>query len=84
MFRQVFSILPHNAYNDAVDDEAQKRLDLIERKIDAVLVSVESTRRYFFWTMVITLLIVVLPAIGLFFAVPMFLGSYVGGLEGLM
>ncbi len=32
--------------------------------------------RYFFWTAVITVLAVVLPLIGLFFAIPKFIGSY--------
>lgn len=66
-----------------MEDDAQKRLDALEQKIDAIYVSVEKTRKYFFWTMVITLVVVVLPAVGLLFAVPMFMNSYIGGMQGI-
>ena len=61
----------------------QKRFETLEQKIDAIYVSVEKTRKYFFWTMVITVVIVVVPAIGLVFAIPAFLNNYVGGMSGM-
>ena len=67
-----------------MDSEAQKRLDAIKTKVDAIFVSTEKTRKYFFWTMVITVVVVVLPAIGLLFAIPAFLTNYVGGMETIM
>lgn len=66
-----------------MNEESEKRLGVIEAKVDAIYVSVEKTRKYFLWTMVATLIIVVLPAIGLLFAIPAFLTTYVGGLSGL-
>jgi type IV secretory pathway component VirB8 len=59
-----------------VDIELKARVDTIEEKIDKIFVSVEKTRRYFFWTMIITVAVVVLPLIGLIFAVPAFISNY--------
>jgi len=50
----------------------QKIIDL-EAKIDMIYQSVEKTRKYFLWTMIITIALFVLPLIGLVFAIPMFL-----------
>ena len=61
-------------------DETAKKLSELEAKIDAVYVSVEKTRKYFFWTLVITIAAVVLPAIGLLLAIPKFLSVYTGDL----
>ncbi len=48
----------------------------IEKKLDAIFVSVEKTRKYFKWTMIITIAVIVLPLIGLMFAIPAFLDSF--------
>jgi hypothetical protein len=63
-------------------NQQQKVLDL-EAKIDAIYVSVEKTRKYFFWTMIITVAVVVLPLIGLFFAIPSFMKNYVDPIQSL-
>ncbi len=61
-----------------------KRLVALEAKIDAIYVSVEKTRKYFMWTLIITVALFVLPLIGLAFAIPAFMNNYVGSLQGLM
>lgn len=66
-----------------MESEIEKRLSALEQKIDAIFVSVEKTRNYFFWTMVITIVVVVIPAIGLLFAIPAFLNNYVGSMAGV-
>lgn len=48
----------------------------IEKKLDAIYVSVEKTRKYFKWTMIISIVVIVLPLIGLLFAIPAFLKSF--------
>lgn len=53
----------------------QKILD-IEKKIDAIYISTEKTRKYFMWTLIITVAAVVLPIIGLLFAIPSFMSQY--------
>lgn len=53
-------------------------------KIEAIYVSVEKTRRYFQIVMWVTIVVVVLPFIGLLFAIPAFINSYTAALEGLI
>ena len=57
------------------DVELKEKLELLEKKIDAVYVSVEKTRKYFLGTMIVTVVAFVLPLIGLVFAIPAFLSS---------
>ncbi|KKQ77988.1 MAG: hypothetical protein A3A96_04440 [Candidatus Zambryskibacteria bacterium RIFCSPLOWO2_01_FULL_39_39] len=56
--------------------DIEKRLVELEAKVDAIYVSVEKTRKYFFWTMIVTLVVLVLPLIGLLFVVPSFIENY--------
>lgn len=53
----------------------------LEQKIDAIYVSVEKMRRYFFWTLVLTVAFFVLPLLALSFVVPTFIGNYTSALE---
>jgi hypothetical protein len=64
----------NNCYNLGMD-EILKKLTEQEGKIDAILRSVEKTRKYFMWTLIITVLTIVLPMIGLVFAIPALLRS---------
>ncbi len=61
----------------------EERLISIEKKIDEIYTSVEKTRNYLLWTLIITVAMVVLPALGLMFAIPSFIGSYNDALESL-
>jgi len=47
-----------------------------DEKLEKIFVSVEKTRKYIFWTMVITVVFLVFPIIGLVFAIPTFLSTY--------
>lgn len=67
-----------------MDTETQKKLQTLEDKIDAIYVSVEKTRKYFFWTMVLTIVVFVVPIIGLVFVIPSFISTYTTGMEGLL
>ena len=59
-----------------MNEEVQKQLASQAAKIDAIYASVERTRKYLFWMMIASIVFVVLPAIGLVFAIPSFLSSY--------
>ncbi|HVU75686.1 MAG TPA: hypothetical protein VHD38_02545 [Candidatus Paceibacterota bacterium] len=59
-----------------MDEETKQRLAILEQKIDAIYRTTEKTRKYFLWTLVITVALVVLPAIGLVFAIPSFISTY--------
>lgn len=63
--------------------ELEKRIADLEAKIEAIYVSVEKTRKYMLWTGIITLAIIVLPLIGLAFAIPSFLHNYVDTINNL-
>ena len=45
--------------------------------LDNIYVSVERTRKMFLWTLVISVVAFVLPLIGLIFAIPFFVSSYI-------
>ena len=62
--------------------DTNQKLDEINRKIEAVYVSVEKTRKYFKWTMIITVALFVIPVIGLLIAIPAFMNNYIGGING--
>ena len=60
-----------------------QKLEEQQKKIDAIFVSVEKTRKYFLWTMIITIALFVLPLIGLLFAIPSFLNTYTTNISTL-
>ena len=66
-----------------MQNKSEDKMMELDKKIDLIYISVEKTRKYFFWTMVITIALFVLPLIGLFFAIPSFLGSYTDSINTL-
>ncbi len=56
-------------------DEILKKLEENEKKLDAIYKSVEKTRKYFLWTLIITIILIVLPLLGLIFVIPKFLST---------
>lgn len=59
-----------------MEQDIIKKLEEQQIKIDQIFISVEKTRKYFQWTMIITVALFVLPLIGLMFAIPSFLSQY--------
>lgn len=53
-----------------MEPELSEKLVDMERKIDAMYASVEKLRKYFLWTLILTLVTVVLPIVALGFAIP--------------
>ena len=66
-----------------MDPEIKIKLIELDAKIDKIYQSVEKTRKYFFWTMIITIAVIVLPLIGIMFVVPSFIKDYTTNLQGL-
>jgi len=66
-----------------MEEEILKKLEEQEKKIEAIYVSVEKTRKYFLWTLIITVVAIVLPLIGLVFAIPYFLDTILGTYKSL-
>lgn len=65
-----------------MDEVILKKIEEQEKKIDAIYVSVEKTRQYFLWTLIASIVMFVLPLIGLVFAIP-FLLTTLSGAYGL-
>lgn len=66
-----------------MDEEIRRKLETLEAKIDATYRSAEKTRKYFLGVIVVSVVALVLPLIGLMFALPSFLGSYSELMTGL-
>ena len=58
-----------------MENEILKKLEEQGRKIEEIFVSVEKTRKYFLWTLIISVAFVVLPIIGLMLVIPQFLNT---------
>lgn len=58
-----------------------EQLDRIEQKLDATYKSAEKMRKYFLWSTVITLSLIILPLVVIPFVLPAFLAAQ--GLGGL-
>jgi hypothetical protein len=52
------------------------RINQLEQKIDAIYVSVEKTRKYFQGMLIATVVMFVLPILGVMIAIPSFLSMY--------
>jgi type II secretory pathway component PulF len=61
-----------------MEQEIQKKLSEQDIKLDAIYKSVEKTRKYFLVIIWVTVVAVVLPLLGLLFAIPKFIGIYSG------
>ena len=62
-------------------EEVFKKLAELEQKVDAVYKSAEKTRRYFMWTLILSVVFLVLPLIALIFVIPQFLNAIGGNLD---
>ena len=65
-----------------MEQEIVTRLREQEELLQKVYISTEKTRKYFMWTLVASIVLFVLPLMGLMFAVSAFL-STIGGVYGL-
>lgn len=56
----------------------EEQIKNLEAKIDIIGADVKKMKNYFLWTFWVTVALVVLPMIGLFFAIPSFLSTFNG------
>lgn len=66
------------------EKDSDTRLKELNEKIDKVYESVEKTRKYFLTIIWISVILFVIPLIGMIFVVPSFLDTYLGSLDGLL
>ena len=64
-----------------IDPELAMKLDEISAKADKAYHAAETVRKYFLWTGIISLALVVLPLIGLAIVIPSFVNNYVNPLH---
>jgi len=55
-----------------MEQDIQKKFEEQETKLDSIYKSVERMRKYFLWTLIVTVATIVLPLIGLMIAIPWF------------
>ncbi|MCL5012096.1 MAG: hypothetical protein M1320_01595 [Patescibacteria group bacterium] len=58
-----------------MDPELLKKLEEQQKKIDAIFKSVEQTRKYFMWTLIISVVVIVVPLIAIIFMLPTLLSN---------
>ena len=58
-----------------MEQDILNKLDEQDKKLDAILESSEKMRKYFMWTLIISVAVIVLPLIGLVFVLPSFFDS---------
>jgi hypothetical protein len=63
-----------------MEQDILQKLEEQGRKIDEMYRSVEKLRKYFLWTLIITVVTIVLPLIGLILVIPKILNTYTGNL----
>ena len=66
-----------------MDQEILDRLHAQDEMLAKIFDSVERTRKYFLFSMIMTLIFFLLPLVGLMFAVPFFLSTYSQTMTGL-
>ncbi len=62
--------------NKNMEKEILRKIEEQEEKIEKIYVSVEKTRKYFLWTLIITIVVVVLPILLMIVAVPKLFSVY--------
>ncbi|KKQ51224.1 MAG: hypothetical protein US70_C0021G0015 [Parcubacteria group bacterium GW2011_GWD2_38_11] len=65
-------------------EELLKKLEEQQIKIDAMYVSVEKLRKYFLWTLIVTIVTVVAPLIILTIALPFMMSAISSAYGGLL
>jgi len=63
-------------FDPAQGRQILEKLEEQNKKIDGIYKSVEKTRKYFLWVLIISIVVVVLPLVGLLFVIPQFLSLY--------
>ena len=66
-----------------MEEELLQKIKENKELLDKIYVSVEKTRMYFLWVLIVSVVVFVLPLIGLFFVIPSFLDTY-SSLDGLL
>ncbi|MEK7065873.1 MAG: hypothetical protein AAB938_00810 [Patescibacteria group bacterium] len=61
----------------------ENKIDALEKKVDELVRSIKTIKKIFLWILIVTVVMFVLPLIGLVFVIPQFISTYTGALNGL-
>lgn len=59
-----------------MEQEILQKLGELEKKFEENIKIARQMRQYFFWTLIISLAVIVLPLVGLIFILPQFISTY--------
>ncbi|KKW20575.1 MAG: hypothetical protein UY61_C0029G0013 [Candidatus Adlerbacteria bacterium GW2011_GWC1_50_9] len=62
-------------------DDIQKQLTEQKELLERIYISTEKTRRMFTWTLIISVVVIILPLIGMAFVIPTLMSTYSGLLQ---
>ena len=63
-----------------MEEQVLEKIREQDKKLGEIYASVEKMRKYFLWTLIVTIAVIILPLIGLIFVVPQFLSIYGGSM----
>lgn len=66
-----------------MEKDIEKRLDLQDQALEKMYNSVEKTRKYFMWTLIISGLMFLIPLFILIFILPGFINGYISTWGGI-
>jgi type II secretory pathway component PulF len=66
-----------------MEEEILKKIEAQDKRLEEIYRSIEKMRKYFLWTLIITVAVIVLPLIGLLLVIPKFLSIYSNSYLGL-
>lgn len=75
MYLLCYTEVSNNEKPDHMEPDILKKLEAQEEKLERIYVSVEKTRKYFLWTLVVSVAMFVLPLLGILLAVPWLLSA---------
>lgn len=61
-----------------MEQELMKKIESLEYQIQENTKLIQQMRKFFLWTLIISAAVIILPLIGLLFAIPQFLDTYSG------
>ena len=59
-----------------MEEEILKKFEAQDKKLEEIYSSIEKMRKYFIWTLIVTVAMIILPLIGLLLVIPKFLSIY--------
>ncbi len=77
-------VIAHHAwlhYTECAMDHLDQKIDALESKIDELQRSVDTVKKIFLWTLIVSVVVFVLPLLGLLLVIPQFLSTYSGALQ---